>query len=516
MESAKLMNQAVNLQLEFSILKLKGHRWDGIRKILNDKYRKLSDIDSFLCSCCDRPVKMVLRQDAVHFRHDGDPCPLDQNYRRYDTSREVESPTKFQIGKHLLREYLIGQLSIHQVNVQDGYSWLGKMDRIPDFLLEFPNGDRWCIDYITGVRDRASYTRTLTSRLEAYQKQGFTPFFFIDHEWMKILDDFPRIVSISSGEKRLCTPTVVDRFWSRQMNEWMTKPEGAFLIEQTQYELAPFPIGSLNYINIDEREVTVIRTIPYPQEKFKFGYLVTEPITLPLERALSLDHKGQFSLYAPDERERAESEHQLLLDRLKQAQQEAREKEERHRKYLEEQDRLRLERENARLQQLQSDREASINRYQEVASTAYPAQGEGIRTPAQMQRDINMRNRRLEAGVNPDHYGPLPALRYSSSTGATQKKPLDNQRNEKQLKKWRDQFLQKRFQGEGYINGPTERWKEFLLNHYEELEAGKLNANQVVEKLKTEGITFNQKPLLVELVLNEVIQYLLKSRYGLK
>lgn len=50
-----------------------------------------------------------------------------------------------------------GQLKIHDIKIQEGYSYRKSLKIIPDLLIYFPNGNIWVVDYITGKKQIDSY-----------------------------------------------------------------------------------------------------------------------------------------------------------------------------------------------------------------------------------------------------------------------------------------------------------------------------------------------------------------------
>lgn len=181
MEVAYLINDSIYLEEERRSFEEQQVVYNQIVKTLESKYRIHSDKKTFTCICCEQPVSMVLRQDKFHFQHLGEGCPSSENYGRYTKQiKEEEDEHPHRLGKTILRTYLEGQLKIHHVELQEGYSYRKSLKIIPDLLIYFPNGDIWVVDYITGKKQVEAYNSFIKKRKEVYENEGFKYFFFID------------------------------------------------------------------------------------------------------------------------------------------------------------------------------------------------------------------------------------------------------------------------------------------------------------------------------------------------
>lgn len=151
MEVAYLLDDRIYLEEERNSLEQETLSYNEIVKSLERRYRVHSDKKVFTCICCKQPVSMVLRKDKFHFKHIGEGCPSSENYSHYTKQiKGEENEQSHRLGKTMIRTYLEGQLKIHGINVQEGYSYRKTIKIIPDILLYFPNGDIWVVDYITG------------------------------------------------------------------------------------------------------------------------------------------------------------------------------------------------------------------------------------------------------------------------------------------------------------------------------------------------------------------------------
>lgn len=221
MEVARLFDQDVFIAQEWFAAATAGIPRDEIVRNLESKYRIHSQKKVFQCPCCDQSVSLVLRGDSPHFRHQGDPCPSASNYERYATKIKTrEDSLKHRAGRAILRTYLEGQLKPHHNDVQDGYMCRSALRIIPDFILTFPNGSIWSLDYVTGSRQDESYNSYIQKRKEAYKAAGFTPFFLIDSSWLAEVPD-RSLVSFYLAESQMKYQSSIDRQWSAFVHEFL-------------------------------------------------------------------------------------------------------------------------------------------------------------------------------------------------------------------------------------------------------------------------------------------------------
>ncbi|MDQ0195370.1 hypothetical protein [Paenibacillus wynnii] len=113
----------------------------------------------------------------------------------------------------MIRAYLEGQLKIHGINVQEGYSYRKTIKIVPDILLYFPNGDIWVVDYITGKKQTEAYNNFIKRRKEIYMQEGFKSFFFIDKSWLSSEHPTFKGISLYPAENQMFMQGEQDQLW---------------------------------------------------------------------------------------------------------------------------------------------------------------------------------------------------------------------------------------------------------------------------------------------------------------
>jgi hypothetical protein len=291
MEVARLADEDVNIHTEWF-----GHIAAGTLNIsiirqLEAKYRIHSKKKAFHCLCCQQPVSLVLRNDSPHFRHEGKPCPSGANYTRYIShNSSSENQSIHRAGRAILRTYLEGQLKPHQIDVQDGYMFKILLKIVPDFILTFPDGSLWAIDYVTGSRQNESYYNYIKKRAETYKAAGFHPIFLIDSSWLAEVPDRP-IVSLYLAENQMKNYTSMDEKWTEFVIEFFDAFGVGFVLREwfnVNFSLySESKVFSLIYVNPIAGTATVQRFIPATGT---FG-LNVHRTNLSLEEASSLNEK---------------------------------------------------------------------------------------------------------------------------------------------------------------------------------------------------------------------------------
>ncbi|AJS58382.1 hypothetical protein [Paenibacillus sp. IHBB 10380] len=255
MEIAKLFDQDILIAKEWFEHSENGVPQENIVSLLEEKYRIHSKKKAFSCICCNQPVSMVLRIDSPHFRHQGDSCPSAQNFERYTNRvQAVEEPTKHRAGRAILRTYLEGQLKPYSVVVQDGYLIRTLLKMVPDFILTFPDGTNWSIDYVTGSRQDESYHNYIQKLSKTYRAAGFKPFFFIDSSWLAEVPDCS-IVSFYKAEQQMTTKSETDLQWSAFVSEFISAIGKPFVLREW--------FGVRNYFGHDAIQTSDVFSLAY-------------------------------------------------------------------------------------------------------------------------------------------------------------------------------------------------------------------------------------------------------------
>ncbi|WP_340397194.1 hypothetical protein NST50_26145 [Paenibacillus sp. FSL E2-0202] len=317
MEVAYLINEPIYLEEERHALEKNEVGYSQIVKTLESKFRIHSDKRTFTCICCKQPVSMVLRQDKFHFKHFGEGCPSSENYGRYTKQiKEVENEQLQRLGKTIIRAYLEGQLKIHNVEVQEGYSYRKSLKIIPDLLLYFPNGDIWVVDYITGKKQVEAYNSFIKKRKEIYENEGFKYFFFIDKTWLSSEHPSIKAVSLYPAENQMLLQGEQDQLWEVWIANLISKTDEYFTLnylfrlDQIPKEKFAFEVRSLLYVDPSGGTALVQRLVKL-DSKWGLNIFRSE---ISLEKAASLNAaKNQFKwLEENEETQRTKIEFEII------------------------------------------------------------------------------------------------------------------------------------------------------------------------------------------------------------
>lgn len=307
MEIAKLAESEVNIVQQWAMLEKEGDSREKIIDTLEQEYRIHSQKSAFQCSCCEQRVTLVLREDSPHFRHEGKRCPSADNYRTY--LKRVEKHEQLEVhrvGRVILRTYLEGQLKIHGIIVEEGYMYRTALKIVPDFILTFPDEQKWSVDYVTGLKVDDTYHRYIKKRNNTYLETGFKPIYFIDSSW---LAEVPKrsIITLYLAEFLMKVRSSKDNQWEEFINEYYEVFDEK-IVNQELFGVAQLTllergieIYSLAYINPDRGTAEIQRFIPYTN---KFGYHVHRS-TISLESAVSVSHNLQEFKWWDEEEDRA-------------------------------------------------------------------------------------------------------------------------------------------------------------------------------------------------------------------
>lgn len=306
MEIAKLAEFEVNIVQEWALLEKEGYSREKIIDTLEQEYRIHSQKSAFQCSCCKKRVTIVLREDSPHFRHEGERCPSADNYKSYRNRVErYEQLEVHRVGRIILRTYLEGQLKFHGIIVEDGYMYRTALKIVPDFILTFPDGQKWSVDYVTGLKVDDTYHRYIKKRNNTYLEAGFKPLYFIDSSWLAEVPN-RSVITLYLAEFLMKVRSSKDNQWEEFINEYYE----VFDEEIVNQELfgkghltileRGIEVYSLAYIKPDGGTAEIQRFIPYTN---KFGYHVHRS-TISLERAVSVSHNLQEFKWWDEEEDR--------------------------------------------------------------------------------------------------------------------------------------------------------------------------------------------------------------------
>ncbi len=215
MNVALLNHYEIDIEREGIELEEAGYERNAVIEQLYKRYRGASKKGDFRCVCCDERVKMVLSDNKVFFfsHYDKDRCSYSENHKTYKSQKSLEDAPKHRAGKAILRTYLEGTCKTNVIRMTDGYRFKSTLSYVPDFILEFPSGQRWAIDYLTGLKNDKKYANSLHKRKNTYIEHHFTPIFLFDSYWLAYAPDISH-VSLVDGELLCVGQTQLDNLWT--------------------------------------------------------------------------------------------------------------------------------------------------------------------------------------------------------------------------------------------------------------------------------------------------------------
>ncbi|MBP1931841.1 hypothetical protein [Ammoniphilus resinae] len=509
MYSAKLLDQVVNLEEERQQLVESGYNWNSVKKYLNDRYRVNSDKKNFICQCCNSPVIMVLAEDRTcHFRHeDIEDCAGTENYKRYKVQKgegKEDLPNHI-VGKRIIRTYLEGQLKPFGVIVKEGFAYTKVLNKIPDFILTFPNGEEWCIDYITGLKANESYLNSVNSRVGDYVAQGFKPYFFISKDWLK---KEKTSLSLCKSELKMVRKTAFDEVWKAHLNSWRSKEDGHFLPEFLRGNLEPYDVRSIMYLDVPNTQALITRVIPFTTTGTDtWGYQLGETLHLSMEKMFTLNEdQSDFVFEHPNEEQMIMDMHRNFLNFIKTRKVEI-EQERIRREELRKQEEDRRKQEDERRSQYQ-DPNPYRGRAEVIDYSKEKDSPEDIRSKFEQDSDLKYRMELIDLGLNPDRHQPKwvveKARRERNQAQAEQIK------EEKTKKEMREEVMKKRINGESFFISSREEWRNAVIRHYNKVHKKEITVDQLCDLMLSEGIEINQNKKLMSYPVTELLQVIAK------
>lgn len=212
-----------------------------------------------------------------------------------------------------MRAYLEGQLKLQGVTVEDGYMYRTLLKIVPDFILTFPDGRQWAVDYVTGKKQDDSYRNYINKRVSTYKEFGFEPYFYIDSSWIAEHPD-NSMITLYLAENQMRVSSSKDQMWTNFIQEYYDSfgeefvHRNIFGTSSIKRLDADLKIYSLAYVDPNEGIAWIQRLIPYSK---KFAYHVHRS-TLTLEQVTTLSADTQEFLWWDD------NEDSIMIDTLNQ------------------------------------------------------------------------------------------------------------------------------------------------------------------------------------------------------
>ncbi|MGX1195913.1 hypothetical protein [Metabacillus sp. SLBN-84] len=456
MDTALLYDEEVNIVFELWEHQKKGHSQQEAKSVFEEKYRNFSRKKAFKCLCCGTSVKIVLPNEHLFsFSHfDKRECSYSENYRTYNQQKSKHENRKtHDLGKTLIRTFIEAQLKLfHSLNLAliEGYKFKSRLGIVPDFILELPDGTIWALDFLTGLKTSKQYSDQIEKRKALYTEHGFKPFFFIDQQWLAYNESVSPHTTLVEAEAKLLMKTRQDQEW--QDEYYSIHPEEQNYIQDTM-GIRHFSVVSLAYFNPVERSCTILRLVKRESGDFDY-YVVGKPVTLSLERALTVDfEENLFTLHA-------ENEGDLIKD------------------------------------------------YQEHIVTEYIQHLKDIESKKQEELERQREKERLEQFNHPETYHQAELEPYSNGTrdykqqvtayllkdSGIKNLPFNLEKKEKELKDKREKLLNKSVVGESYIrSGPDRPWKDIVIRFFFPYILQRMDIDAMVKEIQGSGATFTQK-----------------------
>lgn len=517
-------------------LEEQGYERNEVKKQLNDRYRRFSQKGDFRCVCCDERVEMVLSEDKVFFfRHyDKEKCSYSENHKTYKSQKEnLEDAPKHRAGKAILRTYLEGACKTNDIRLTDGYRFKSVLSFVPDFILEFPNGQRWAIDYLTGLKTDRKYANSLNKRRYTYIQHHFTPIFLFDSYWLAYEPEINH-VSLVDGELLCVSQTKQDYVWTDFIRGLEPNLKNA-LLNNRPFNLQ---VKSMAYFAPHEREINIIRFLQENENPRKTR-TVYKPIKVPLEKALTINHEQSDFIYTNENEDGYREEFKRQLQKVYQQQENLRKQQELERARKEEEERK--QREFVRAREEERKKRAAQNTSNYYDSTPdVPFTGRSQQQmDADLKRDMEWESlQRKNSSDNPYWYKQMiqHMSKYFGVDGETEKdlQSIENAQINKagldsatlendqtweakskitsRLPKWKvDEILNHYVNGEAYFIGDQRKWKEIVLNSFELIYHNKISIPQLLQKIKGQGIEFEQSEKTMSYPIKEYIQFISKK-----
>ncbi|PLS02324.1 hypothetical protein [Neobacillus cucumis] len=529
MNVALLNDYEIDIERVGLELEEQGYKRYEVIEQLNKRYRVASKKGDFRCVCCDERVDMVLPDDKVFFfRHyDKETCSYSENHKTYKSQKSLEDMPKHRAGKAILRTYLEGTCKVNKIRLTDGYRFKSTLSYVPDFILEFPSGQKWAVDYLTGLKTDQKYANSLHKRRNTYIQHHFTPIFLFDSYWLAYEPDINH-VSLVDGELLCVGQTQQDYLWTDFIRRLDTKLKDTLFIQR------PFnlQVKSMAYFAPYEREINIIRFLQQSDNPRKTR-TVYHPINVPLDKALTINHDQSDFTYTNDTEEEYRQELKRQLELIHQQQEHLRKQQELERAKQEEE--ARKQRELARtLEEERKKRTAQNSSYDSTPPVPFIGRTQQ-QMDVDMKRDMEFLQRSKlseesylykqvvqnlvkyygiegEVGqVASEHRSPVNLLENSQAAFENNQSMNGKNNLASKLPNWKvDEILNHYVNGEAYFLGDQRKWKEIVLHSYELVNHNKISIPQLLEKIKEQGIKYQQPEKIMSYPIKEYLQFISK------
>lgn len=248
MESSWLLTESIEIELERIDLKRSGMSWIEIKNILDSKYRESSKKYLFQCDCCKATTLLVLNKEkACHFKHrSSKECAGSRNYKRYTSSTNTFESHKHRVGKSIIKDQLKSNLSLLGAKVTDGYLYKEELSFIPDIIVEWPSGEVWSFDYVTGTGN-PQYQQHLLKKQATYRAKNFKSYFLFDHSQVALKKE-QHALALSEAEKGSLQFLPENKVWQGLLEDLAERFGEASLTADSTLKLKDLKVHHLLYV----------------------------------------------------------------------------------------------------------------------------------------------------------------------------------------------------------------------------------------------------------------------------
>jgi hypothetical protein len=445
-----------------------------------------------------------------YFRHnDESECSYSENTKTYDKHvSKLEDKSKKDIGLTIFREILVGELKPFNVEIERGYHYKKKLSFIPDFIIKFPKSDdRWAIDYFTAIDQglaTGSYARHLSKRMKTYKEEGFKTFSFVDHSWLSFLKETNK-GTLLTAETYVTSKSHEDNIWDTYLEGNVQGEVLDFFMKDTGATMREFNTRNIAYVDVFSHLCTIYRFIPISQHDRNITFYKLSSSKIPLAQALSVnENQNHFVLSRENEGKKRNDFLKELIARKEKFELE-------QQRLREEQERIRQEEEKLRAS-LRAEEEERIKqrlRVQELEDEQLEREMKEVARKAALRPvEIDPEGWKYRKKAQYNQYT------YQHNPTSSNYETIEDTISKKRKEKVQELLLSQPIKGELYIDGDKRTWRNVILNWINENQLGEslvVPIQNVIDYMKSSGITFNQNEKLVKYPIKDFLDFYEKT-----
>lgn len=532
MNVALLNDYEIDIESLGMELEGQGYERNEVIKQFNKQFRLFSQKGDFQCVCCNESVEMVLSDEKVFFfRHKyKEKCSYSENHKTYKSQKGLEDAPKHKAGRAILKTYLEGTCKSNNIRLTDGYRFKSTLSYVPDFILEFSNGHRWAIDYLTGLKNDKKYANSLNKRRLTYIQHQFTPIFLFDNYWLAYEPNI-NYVSLVEGELLCVSQTKQDLIWTDFIKGLDLRLKYALLNNRP----FSFQVKSMAYFAPHDREIHIVRFLQ-EDDNLKKTRTLYKPIKVPLEKALTINHEQSDFMYTTENEDRYREEFKRQLELIYQQQETLRKQQELERIKKEEAERKQREFVKAREEERKKRAtQTTKDHYESISDVPFTSRSQH-QMDTDLKREIEILHKKnlidkpywykqmilhmkgyygIEDEVAQEKEGhsiesALINGKLASAATIEHNRTLETKNDIiSSLPNWKvDEILNHYVNGEAYFIGDQRKWKEIVLNSFELINHNKISISQLLQIIKDQDIRFEQPEKIMFYPIKEYIKFI--------